>query len=154
MVAAHAAPAYPGNPVVLGARRDQGPNTNPTETWPRSKTALYGLILPILAAPASVNQRLPSGPVVMDVGTLLLEGIENSVMVPEGVTLPILPALFSVNQRLPSGPVVMSYGPLPLVGVANSVMVPEGVTLPILPTPMPPRPNSVNQRLPSGPVVM
>jgi hypothetical protein len=107
MLAAHAAPAYPGTPLVLGARRDQGPNTNPTETWPRSKTALYGLILPILPTPASVNQRLPSGPVVMKLGVLLLEEVANSVMVPEGVTLPILLPLFSVNQRLPSGPVVM-----------------------------------------------
>src|ERR1035437_489272 len=77
------------------------------ETWPQSKTALYGLIFPILPALTSVNQRLPSGPVVMKYGLLLLEGVANSVMVPEGVTLPTLPALSSVNQRLPSGPVVM-----------------------------------------------
>src|ERR1035437_2548463 len=104
-----------------------------SETWPQSKTALYGLILPILPTLYSVNQRLPSGPVVMYSGPLPLVGVTNSVIVPEGVTLPILPALCSANQRLPSGPVVMKYGWLLLEEVANSVMVPEGVTLPIFP---------------------
>src|ERR1035437_1251329 len=85
-----------------------------------------GVTLPIFSMPYSVNQRLPSGPVVMYSGWLPFEEVANSVMVPEGVTLPILPAKNSVNQRLPSGPVVMKYGWSP-VGVANSVMVPEGV---------------------------
>src|ERR1035437_8060881 len=90
-----------------------------------SVLAPEGFTLPILAMPASENQRLPSGPVVMATGALPNVSV-NSVMVPEGVTLPILPAGCSENQRLPSGPVVMNHGWSP-VGVANSVMVPEGV---------------------------
>src|ERR1035437_1916715 len=82
-----------------------------------------GVTLPILPAINSVNQRLPSGPVVMNCGKLLLAEVANSVMVPEGVTLPILPPFCSVNQRLPSGPVVMTPGPLLLEEVANSVIV-------------------------------
>src|SRR5438876_1015336 len=51
------------------------------------------VIWPILLAPVSVNQRLPSGPAVMLTGRLLSVGIVNSsaaVMVPAVVIRPIL----------------------------------------------------------------
>jgi len=47
------------------------------------------VILPILLVPASVNQRLPSGPDVIPYG-LLPVGSGYSVMVPLGVIFPIL----------------------------------------------------------------
>src|SRR5690349_19826296 len=78
----------------------------------------------LLAVPAnSVNQRLPSGPVVMPTGLAMAVGMENSVMVPFGVLRPILLALlqYSVNQRLPSGPSVMPYGCELAVGMGNSL---------------------------------
>src|SRR6266567_149486 len=68
------------------------------------------LACPMLFAFSSVNQRLPSGPVVIPRGSLLLVGIGYSVMVPLGVIFPILFVLYSVNQRLPSGPVVIPRG--------------------------------------------
>src|ERR1035437_1595049 len=40
-----------------------------------------GVTLPILPTPFSVNQRLPSGPVVMSCGLLPPEGVANSVIV-------------------------------------------------------------------------
>src|SRR5438105_3303452 len=40
-----------------------------------------GVIFPILLPSSSVNHRLPSGPVVMSLGVLLLVGIGNSVKV-------------------------------------------------------------------------
>src|ERR1035437_2544243 len=90
-----------------------------------------GVTLPILPTLLNcvVNQRLPSGPVVMIFGLPNASPplLANSVMVPEGVTLPTCSVPLSVNQRLPSGPVMMKNGTLLLVGVANSVMVPEGV---------------------------
>src|SRR3954467_8889467 len=51
----------------------------------------------------SVNQRLPSGPVVMASRKLLDVGTGNSVTAPARVILPILLVPCSVNQRLPSG---------------------------------------------------
>src|ERR1700676_5350622 len=80
----------------------------------------------------SVNQRLPSGPVVIPKGKTLEVGSANSVMVPVGVMRPILLPSDSVNQRLPSGPAVIPAGPLLEVGSANSVTVPVGVMRPIL----------------------
>src|SRR5207249_1434341 len=74
----------------------------------------------------SVNQRLPSGPVVMPKGKLLAVGIGNSVTVPLGVIRPMLFPSFSVNQTLPSGPDVMPDDSLLAVGRGNSVMVPVG----------------------------
>src|SRR5438552_1738643 len=69
---------------------------------------------PILLLDDSVNQRAPSGPVVMSSGTLTAVGMSNSVKVPSEVIRPIL--LPWVNQRAPSGPVVMPSGPLSAVG--------------------------------------
>src|SRR6266516_1163394 len=109
------------------------------------------LITPIWLAPASANQRFPSGPVTIPVGLLLpvVTGYSGGI-VPLVELLPILLEPYcSVNQRLPSGPEVMPQGLLVLVGTRKSLTVPSGVTFPILcPS------NSVNQRLPSGPVVI
>src|SRR6266851_2992489 len=112
------------------------------------------LMRPILLAFASVNQRLPSGPAVMQKGLLKGVGTENSVIPPLVVMRPISSAplpVSSVNQRLPSGPAVMPKGLPPGVGTENSVMVPLGVMRPILFARVE---LSVNQRLPSGPAVM
>src|SRR5512133_1759189 len=106
---------------------------------------------PILFAKYSVNHRLPSGPDVMDKGSLLGAGIGNPVIVPDGVMRPIRGAILgprSVHHRLPSGPEVISPGVLP--GRSRySVISPEGVIRPTL-SPK----TSVNHRLPSGPAVM
>ena len=85
-----------------------------------------GVILPILSVFVSVNQRLPSGPVVMPAGPALpVMPVENSVTVPDGVILPILFAPYSVNQTFPSGPAVIPNGELDaVIPVENSVTVP------------------------------
>src|SRR5579871_1219060 len=75
---------------------------------------------PLSSNTHSVNQRLPSGPLVMPIA-LSPCGRGNSVSFPAGVMRPIWP--FSPNQRLPSGPVVICVGSF---GAANSVMVPAG----------------------------
>ena len=54
-------------------------------------------------APASVNHRLPSGPVTMSVGLPPAFGPGNSVTAPDVVISPIWLAKGSVNHRLPSG---------------------------------------------------
>ena len=68
------------------------------------------MILPIFEAPYSVNQRLPSGPTAMPLGSLAVFESGNSVSTPAVVIRPIFPAPYSVNQRLPSGPVTMLSG--------------------------------------------
>src|SRR5882757_7734877 len=112
----------------------------------------------------SVNQRLPSGPTVIDAG-LLVGGVSvaprvpaggggswNSVTTPRGVIRATWFAPGMVNQRLPSGPAAISCGPV-LAGMpsgrGNSVSWPAGVIRPIF-WPL----ISVNQRLPSGPVMI
>src|SRR5207245_7150545 len=70
-----------------------------------------GLIIPILTAENSLNQRLPSGPTVIAAGPELAVGVENSVMAwVAGLISPILPTPVSVNQRLPSGHTVIQSG--------------------------------------------
>jgi hypothetical protein len=124
-----------------------------------------GVIRPLLLPPRSVNQRLPSKPVVIDFGSLgNSKGpdaneipSENWVTSPVGVIRPIppvgmsppppanVPPCASVNHRSPSTPTVIPPGPTPLPrsDTGNSVTVPVGVMRPIrLPL------NSVNQRLP------
>src|SRR5436309_942562 len=103
---------------------------------------------PMLFPPSSTNQRLPSGPAAIALGTLLAVGMENSVTAPVGVIRPILFPPSSVNQRAPSGPAVMPSGPLSMES-ENSVTSPAVVILPILPALF-----SVNQRAPSGPDVI
>ena len=123
------------------------------------------VIRPIRLPPASVNQRLPSGPVVIAMGVgnwlVLAAGIANSwieLLGLLGLIRPIWLPRASVNQRLPSGPAVIPTGPVVVVlaalgeegvGSANSVMMPAVVIRPIwLPS------DSVNQRLPSGPAAI
>src|SRR5260370_39881587 len=88
-----------------------------------------GVILATLSATSSVNQRLPSGPVVMPNG--LPPDTGNSVIAPEGVILPIWFTLSSVNHKLPSCPEAIHTAWLPAVGTENSVYVPAGGILPI-----------------------
>ncbi len=66
------------------------------------------VIRPIWQAFASVNQRLPSGPAVRNIGLLEEVGTENSVTTPAVVIRPILVPPGSVNQRFPSDPTAMS----------------------------------------------
>src|SRR5438552_52127 len=101
----------------------------------------------------AVNQRLPSGPVVIPVGPappLVL----NAMSVPVGVIRPIRSALVSANHRLPSGPAVMPVVPV-AIAAPNSVTVPSVVICPILVGGLNGRGStSVNHKLPSGPAVM
>src|SRR5262249_1937617 len=76
---------------------------------------------PILLAPRSVNQRLPSGPTTMPPG-MAPTANGNSLIAPVGEMRPILFPVSSVNQRLPSGPVVIPLGALLPVGTAYSTM--------------------------------
>ena len=87
-----------------------------------------GVILPILLALDSVNQRLPSGPAAMPSGPLRSVGTEYWVIVPEGVILPILLALGSVNQRLPSGPAAIMKEPAAVLK-KNSEAHPAGAAI-------------------------
>ena len=59
---------------------------------------------PILFLPFSVNQRLPSGPVVIRLGPLFAVGMVNSVNVPSVAIRPMRLPPFSANQSAPSGP--------------------------------------------------
>ena len=75
---------------------------------------VVGLIIPIVLAPVSVNQRLPSGPAVIPSGRRWRSGMVNKLIAcVVGLIIPIALAPGSVNQRLPSGPVVIpsSCGP-------------------------------------------
>src|SRR5581483_3452215 len=104
-----------------------------------------------LPAP-SVNQRLPSGPVVIASGLDAAVGTAKSLIEPEVVIWPILLPSSSVNQRFLSGPTVIPAGLQPLspqFGSENSLKVPDGVIWPILSPSF-----SVNHRFPSGPVTM
>src|SRR5260370_41986918 len=117
------------------------------------------MMRPSLSPNASVNQRLPSGPVVIPHGPLLDAGRGSSVMVPLGVMRPILLLLpsSSVNQRLPSGPVVIPPGPrrnpgmgMPVGmwagGIRKSGVAPLGLMRPRVG-----HPPSPQQRPPTGP---
>jgi hypothetical protein len=84
-----------------------------------------GSIIPIAdVAPASVNQRFPSGPTARENGWLpAFSPVLYSVIAPLVVIWPILPAR-SVNQRFPSGPArtCAMFEPT----AVNSVIVPSG----------------------------
>src|SRR5215471_813710 len=94
----------------------------------RALDAGFRVTTPIEPLPISVNQRLPSGPVVIPQGLLevlfpLLVETGNSVMAwVAGLISPILPVPCSVNQRLPSGPAVIPVRPALAVGTGNSAM--------------------------------
>ena len=68
------------------------------------------VILAILFAVDSTNQRFPSGPAVMAPGPLLLVGMKNSFRLPMTLRRPILLELNSVNHKCPSPPVVIPAG--------------------------------------------
>jgi hypothetical protein len=70
----------------------------------------------------SVNQRLPSGPVVIWSGRAGELGMRNSVITPSGVMRPMPGPKYSVNQTFPSGPAVIRNGP-PAEGTVNSEIV-------------------------------
>jgi len=102
---------------------------------------------PMLPENGSVNQRFPSGPVVIEPLSPVDEVSVNSVRVPPVVRRPTVGGSekMSANHTFPSGPV-------PMLGLAprantNGVITPAGV---IRPRPPP----AENQRLPSGPAVM
>ena len=82
-----------------------------------------GLNTPILSAPHSVNQILPSGPAVMPAGVLEAVGIVYSVNTPLGVIFPIMLPFNSVNQMFPSGPAVIPHGFEPVSEYALTVPV-------------------------------
>jgi hypothetical protein len=91
------------------------------------------VIRPMWPSPnCSVNQRLPSGPAVMEVRRASgpMPAL-NSVTVPSGVIRPMVLFGDSVNQTLPSGPAVMpSTLPPALMPAPNMVMAPSGVMRP------------------------
>src|SRR5690348_3847397 len=72
----------------------------------------------------SVNQRLPSGPTVIELGpsTLVTVGGAYSVKTPAVVTRPILLPNDSVNHRFPSGPTTIPTGTLLVVGGRNQLV--------------------------------
>jgi len=97
--------AIPSGPFDATAPMTMGGSGN-------SVTVPAGVIWPILLPRNSVNQRLPSGPGVIQNGMGPTTGgvvIGNSVTTPAGVMRPI-PRLISVNQRFPSGPDVIPRG--------------------------------------------
>src|SRR5437763_968384 len=71
----------------------------------------------------SVNQRLPSGPDVIPLGSLEAVGMANWLIMPAGVIRPIWLTMSSVNQRLPSGPDVIPLGKASGVGKGDSLTV-------------------------------
>src|SRR5437868_3310416 len=101
-----------------------------------SANSPVGVRRPIRLLEYSVIHRLPSGPVTMEWGRLLVP-IENSVIDPAGVILPALPPCpsppcSSKNHRLPSGPSVMPVNTLSGVGTTYSAKtVPAGDILAI-----------------------
>src|SRR5262249_16858999 len=115
---------------------------------------VIGLIVAILftVSLCSLNQRSPSGPVVISSGCEFAVGALTSLNATVfGLMTPTLSVPDSVNHRLPSGPVVIPLGCESAVGsvVASVKAGVVGLNIPIL---LPAC--SVNQRLPSGPVVM
>ena len=89
-----------------------------------------GVIRPTFAPYDSVNQRLPSGPAVIEAGWLPDVGMAYLVTVPLGVMRPTRFASVSVNHTLPSGPAVTPCGePLADIPLENSVT-------PVVPTAM------------------
>src|SRR5712691_10101688 len=89
----------------------------------------------------SVNQRFPSGPVVIPLGPLPGVGIANSASIaPAGLIWPIW---------LPAGPAAMLAGALPAVVTAKSIKAPSTVIRPILLAAY-----SVNHTFLSGPAAM
>src|SRR5919198_6541699 len=92
-----------------------------------SVTVPAGVMRPILLALASVNQRLPSGPGVIQKGLPFGSiPVENSCPSARVVIRPTLPTS-SANHRLPSGPLAI---PRRLLWVLIPEPVDQSVTLP------------------------
>src|SRR5262249_44350813 len=75
---------------------------------------------PILLAPHSVNQRLPSGPTVIPFGELWSVGVRYSVIAwVVGLIMPmwLSPPSSSVNHTLPPGPAAIPVGSPSAVGI-------------------------------------
>ena len=108
-----------------------------------------GVILPILLAVPSENQRFPSAPTVMFQGSR--RPSESCHWVDDALRRDAADAVARccTNQRAPSGPAVMPSGRLSEWGRLNSVITPSVVMRPILL-----RPASVNQMLPSAPTAI
>ena len=96
-------------------------------------TTPSGVIRPMWPSPnCSVNQRFPSGPVVIEVrrASGLIPAL-NSVTVPSGVMRPMVLFGDSVNQRFPSGPAaIASTLPPALMPSPKMVMTPSVVMRP------------------------
>src|SRR5262249_54893279 len=91
---------------------------NSAMTW------VVGLIIPILLAASSVNQRLPSGPAAIPKGLELAVVVAKSAVAwVGGLIIPVLLARISVSQRLPSGPATIDWGLELAVGTGNSAIV-------------------------------
>src|SRR5262249_39090343 len=76
---------------------------------------------------SSVNQRFPSGPVVIPLGETFAVGIgiSSPAPIPPAVVMrAMLLPKYSVNHSRPSGPVVIPRGVLLAVGIGYSVIVP------------------------------
>jgi hypothetical protein len=112
-----------------------------------SVTVPVRVIRPILFASVSVNQRFPSGPLVIcNIPTF--DGIGYCANKrPVNDTFMIANGLLSPNQRFPSGPVVTALTDAPGAKGAKCVIVPLGVICPIC---VP----AAYHRLPSGPSVI
>src|SRR5579864_875215 len=78
-----------------------------------------GLNRPTRLPAGSVNQRLPSPPATISVGSL--EAGPKYVMPPSDAMRPISPAAASTNQGAPSGPIVIP-SKFPSAGSARSRM--------------------------------
>src|ERR1700722_13779513 len=84
------------------------------------------LMWPIVTAIASVNQRLPSGPLAKPNRAWAL-GIGYSVVTPAVGIKPTFWPPHSTNQRLLSGPTTIAYGQLALPGgIGKSVPAKTG----------------------------
>ncbi len=81
-----------------------------------------GVMWPMKLLPVSVNQRPPSGPVMIRAGWVPATGSGNSVITPAVVIRPILLADCSVNHKFPSNPAVIPSAPPKALGTGNSVI--------------------------------
>src|SRR5262245_13734168 len=108
----------PSGPEVISAGKPPDVGTGNSVTVP------VMVIRPILLTPASVNQRLLSGPTAIP-ATSCVTPVGSSVIVPDGVIRPILPELYSTNQTFPAGPATIPNGSELAVGTGYSVIVPE-----------------------------
>src|SRR6266568_3471787 len=97
----------------------------------------------------SVNQRLPSGPLVSSIGSVPVAVVGTSVITPPVVMRPRFPPNGSVNHKAPSGPVTIDTEYAFAVGIGYSVITPAVVMRPIALVSL-----SVYHSAPSGPAVI